>query len=230
MEQTTRIGRRDAYLAALRPSLADLDDIERAEVLDELTAALDETAAMHDGPLADVLGPPPAYIAAYRASAGLGLYVPAGPSRRRRLHMRASTWLQTRPWWPRAVAVGRLLRPSWWTVRGAALAALAVVLVGLADGLVQAFTLPTAILLVVGVALSMTAGPGRSTRRGRRLLHRAGNIVAAFLLLALLDGVAALSDQAYGRGWTAGYYDGLAARADSAGPSGEERAPALERP
>lgn len=200
MEQTTRTDRRDAYLAALVPYLDDLDTVERTEVLEELAAALDETAAEHDESLVDVLGPPASYVAAYRASAGLGPHVPATPSRRRALRARLSRWLRSQPWWPQVVALGQLLRPSWWTLRGAALAAVAGVVLGLFDDLLAAFTLPGAIVTVVGVALSMAAGPGRASPRSRRLAHRVLNVVAVLAVLGLLNTVSVVNDGALASG------------------------------
>lgn len=218
MEQTTRTSRRDAYLAALTPYLDDLDGLERAEVLDELAAALDETAAEHDGSLEEVLGTPGDYIGAYRSSAGLGPHEPAAAPRRRRLRTRAAAWIRMQPWWPRAVRLGELLRPSWWTLRGAALAALVGVMLGLLDELTAAFTLPGAIITVTGVALSMAAGAGRTSTRGRRLLHRVVNIVAVLVVVALLNAVAMIRDGAFANGWSDGFDAGLQAAVEPREP------------
>jgi hypothetical protein len=67
-----------------------------------------------------VLGPPAEYVAAYRASAGLEH---GHPQRTGRLRGLAST-VRAQRWWSRVSALAVLLQPAWWTLRGAALAAL----------------------------------------------------------------------------------------------------------
>ena len=61
----------EAYLAAVRASLSDIAEDERADLLAEVEASLVEAAGEGDRPIAS-LGPPEEFAAELRASAGLG--------------------------------------------------------------------------------------------------------------------------------------------------------------
>jgi uncharacterized membrane protein len=79
------------YAAAVRAAVADLGAEERAQLLDDLEAHLQEVAAESDAPLTERLGPPETYAAelraAYGAPPGAGRHAPAAlrkhPWRRR---------------------------------------------------------------------------------------------------------------------------------------------------
>jgi hypothetical protein len=58
------------YAAAVRAAVADLGDEERAQLLDDLEAHLQEVAAESGTPLTERLGPPEAYAAELRAAYG----------------------------------------------------------------------------------------------------------------------------------------------------------------
>jgi uncharacterized membrane protein len=58
------------YAAAVRAAVADLGDEERAQLLDDLEAHLQEVAAESGAPLTERLGPPEAYAAELRAAYG----------------------------------------------------------------------------------------------------------------------------------------------------------------
>ena len=60
-----------AYMAAVRIELEDLEPAERDDLLDDLEQHLHEVAAEEEGTLTDRLGPPAAYAAELRLSAGL---------------------------------------------------------------------------------------------------------------------------------------------------------------
>jgi HAAS len=59
------------YLDEVRSHLADLPTDERDDLLEDLEAHVHEVTAATDGPLDDALGPPAAFAAELRASAGL---------------------------------------------------------------------------------------------------------------------------------------------------------------
>jgi hypothetical protein len=109
----------DAYVDAVKAHLDDLAADEREEVLDDLRTHLAEVAAESDEPLARRLGPPDAYAAELRTSAGYG---PAASRRRR-------SWrdLVEHPSLASVRAFVPELKPGWWVARAAAIvAALAV--------------------------------------------------------------------------------------------------------
>ena len=79
----------EAYLAAVRTTLADLAPEERDDLLGEVQAALLEAAGEGDGPIAARLGPPEEFAAELRASAGLDPAPPPGPAQDGRRDWRA---------------------------------------------------------------------------------------------------------------------------------------------
>lgn len=104
-----------AYLAQLRAELADLAPDERDDLLAEVEASLLESAG--DEPLAAQLGPPAAFAADLRASAGL----PPKPTPK----APRSARIDFGP----ALAHARTLAPIWWALRGyVAVAALALLI------------------------------------------------------------------------------------------------------
>jgi hypothetical protein len=214
MEQPVQTDRVADYLADLRPHLDDLDPSERAEVLDELADALREVAAENDGPLRDVLGPPAEYVAAYRASAGLAQGQPQRPGRLRTLFRTVSDTMRAQPWWPHVQALAHLLRPAWWTLRGAVLA----VLVGNALGIfspAEILSFPGLLCVTAAVAASLAIGGGRRVTKGRRVALAAANVIAVVTALSIGSAVTQIRTE----GWAAGYDAGLQedARADVMG-------------
>jgi hypothetical protein len=204
MEPSVHTDRVAAYLAELRPHLDDLDPSERAEVLDELADALREVATEDQRPLREVLGPPADYVAAYRASAGLE----AQPSRSRgRLRSQIADiadTLRAQPWWPHARDLGRLLRPSWWTVRGGVLAVLpAFVFLG---SLSWAVSLGGLLFIAAGVAVSMAVRDGRQLTENLRLVLTGANVIAAVTVLPMISVAGASADSG---SWDSGYQAGL---------------------
>ena len=187
MEQSVQTDRVAAYLDELRPHLDDLDPTERAEVLDELADALREVAAEHDEPLHDVVGPPADYVAAYRASAGLGQGRPQRPGSLQAL----ATTVRAQRWWRHLRALAVLLQPAWWTLRGALLAGPLVF--GLGVSFPPVTTLIAAALFIGGIAASLRVGAGHRHARGARLLVLAGNVTAVVIALSLVS--MAASDQ-----------------------------------
>jgi hypothetical protein len=91
-----------AYLQQLRAELADLAPDERDDLLAEVEASLLESAG--DEPLDAQFGPPAAFAADLRASAGL----PPAPAVKRR---------RTLDWRP-ALDRAKTLAPIWWALRG----------------------------------------------------------------------------------------------------------------
>jgi hypothetical protein len=104
----------EAYLLELRAELADLAADERDDLLAEVEASLLESAG--DEPLAAQFGPPAAFAADLRASAGL----PPKPAPK---VMRAA-----RVDWRAVLAQTRVLAPIWWLVRGYVAVAFLVIL------------------------------------------------------------------------------------------------------
>ena len=191
---TVRDAAAQAYLAGVAAELADLPDEERADLLDETAALLDELVAEGGAPLTNRLGDPASYAAELRASAGLA---PAA-ARAGRLGSIRARWRGLRSG-PALVAVSGVLgsmRPLWWVLR-------AWVVVGLV-AMFPGQTTPTwsGVLLVgprvsdgdVGLLVLMLAIVG-SVHLGRRDVSRqlfvrrgvlALNVVAAAALLPVL--------------------------------------------
>jgi hypothetical protein len=115
------------YTARVAEQLDDLPDAERQELLEDLEQHLLEVAAEADGDLVERLGPPEAYAAELRASAGIA---PRGEPMERSARERLIAWT-TRSGPGRAIrslaateAVRGVrdflpeLRPGWWVLRG----------------------------------------------------------------------------------------------------------------
>jgi hypothetical protein len=224
MEQSIQTDRVADYLAELRPHLDDLDPNERAEVLDELADALREVAAEDDRPLREVLGSPAYYVAAYRASAGLERQQPQRSGRLRTLPENMRNTVRTHPWWPHVLALARLLRPAWWTLRGAVLA----VLLGGALGifrLSQVMSLLGLVCITGAVAASVAIGGGRQLTRGWRRVLAGANVIAVFAALTTASELSAVRDEGWGAGYDAAVRDELNVSSFGAGqlmlPDGE---------
>jgi hypothetical protein len=119
---STRSREAQAYLDGVGEALADLPEEERADLLDELAAHLDELAAEDVTPLESRLGSPQEYAAELRASAGL----PPARARGRavaealaRLHARRRSPAMAGP-----EEFLRSIRPAWWVLRAWILVAL----------------------------------------------------------------------------------------------------------
>jgi hypothetical protein len=124
---TVRDAEAQAYLDGVAAELGDLPDEERADLLDELAAHLDELVAEGDVPLAARLGEPAGYAAELRASAGLPSARPAGGPGVASRATDAMAWLRTQRRRPSVVVSEefvRSLRPAWWVLRAWVLLAL----------------------------------------------------------------------------------------------------------
>ncbi|MEO9175098.1 MAG: hypothetical protein ABI317_06240, partial [Gaiellales bacterium] len=121
----------DAYLAAVRAALGDIAEDERAELLAEVEASLIESAGEIESPFA-ALGPPEAFAAELRASAGLGEPSPFAPPSPGALAAARSLVhdLRRRRWVARTIPVGRELAPLWWLARGYLVVVALVVVTG----------------------------------------------------------------------------------------------------
>jgi uncharacterized membrane protein len=108
----------EAYLAAVAAALSDLPQDERADLLAEVEASLVEAVGDGDRPIAS-LGPPEAFAAELRASAGLGERAAAPASASGIDAIRSLvTVLARRPAVRAVLRLGRELAPAWWLVRG----------------------------------------------------------------------------------------------------------------
>ena len=103
----------EAYLAAVRASLSDIAEDERADLLAEVEASLVEAAGEGDRPIAS-LGPPEEFAAELRASAGLGepTEAPAAPRGRRRCARWWSSWATALAPVPRCASGASSRRPG----------------------------------------------------------------------------------------------------------------------
>jgi hypothetical protein len=177
----------EAYLAAVRSALSDLPEEERADLLAEVEASLVEAVGEGDRPIAS-LGPPEAFAAELRASAGLGEPAAARASSGGLDALRAfASRLAQRPAVLAAIRVARELAPAWWLLRGG----LVVAAVAAASGASWSIAHPwlphlpsaraTALWLVVAVAASFAVG-----------LRTRGRASAAVVIAVLAIDVVAL--------------------------------------
>ncbi len=178
------------YLDGVGAALADLPDEERAELLDELAAHVDELTAESDAPLETRLGTPADYAAELRASAGLP---PAGAPRRPfgRLRTGVQRWSARRE-----VAVIRdfltSLQPAWWVLRGWVVGAVAAHLTTSSPWDFSLLVFPGGFVgfwgTLAAVIVSVQMGRGRIAlpwRRWREVLV-AVNIGAALAVIPVL--------------------------------------------
>jgi hypothetical protein len=108
----------EAYLAAVRAALSDVPEDERADLLAEVEASIVEAVGEGERPIAS-LGPPQAFAAELRASAGLGEQAAPAVSRSGVDALRtAAAELARHPAIERATRLARELAPAWWLVRG----------------------------------------------------------------------------------------------------------------
>jgi len=170
-----------AYLYAVRAALRDLPESTRDELLEDLPEHLAEVLAEAGGTLLERLGPPEAYAAELRASAGFvgGFPDPPPPSRLVALRSALLGWLRVADGkagpmlgYERASEFLLLLRPAWWVLRGYLLA---MVLAWMLDDSGQPMGLlpriggseVVAVLLIAGAVLG-------SIWLGRRSFRSAG--------------------------------------------------------
>jgi hypothetical protein len=191
------------YLAAVSRELADLPAAERDDLLEDLDSHLHEVIADGEGSLEQRLGPPEAYAAELRTSAGLSSSDRSTASLLHRAvtSLSANTiWRRTaeHPWTRATLEFLPQLRPAWWIVR----AWLAVnVIAGVRSLNTNGFSgfgnfghrfdlVPQVsstkfvgvLLLVLAVPISVSIGR-RTLRGGPRWLVLAGNVFAAILVV-----------------------------------------------
>ena len=190
------------YVDQVRQALADLPPAVRDELLEDLPEHLAEVAAEGHGSLTERLGPPEAYAIELRSAAGV-----AAPAATVNLDQRIGSAVTRLRGRLRALdgrlgpAIGygrlsdflRLLRPSWWLLRGYLVAMLVtLVLTGQEFGLLPRLggsTLAALLLLTATVIGSIWLGR-RSDRLGRRprwVLHLSGALLVIFGLVAFLE-------------------------------------------
>jgi hypothetical protein len=177
----------EAYLAAVRAALSDIGEEERADLLAEVEASLVEAVGEGDRPIAS-LGPPEAFAAELRASAGLGEPATAPAARNGLDALRALAFgLAQRPAVRAAVRLARELAPAWWLVR-AGLVVVAAAAASSASWSIAHPWLPhlpsaraSALWLVVAVAASFAVG-----------LRTRGRASAAVVIAVLAVDVVAL--------------------------------------
>ena len=174
----------EGYVAAVREHLSDLSEEERAELLDDLRQHLAEIGSEEGGAsLRGRLGDPAAYADELRTAAGLARRSQEAQPKTR---LRAPARLKEAANAARHVVAD--LRPTWWLVRGALVAALPF---WLGDNADDNFPVPSPgdshlmglIVLAIGAALSVWLGRS-ADQTGWRRVGMAAN--AAVVLIALL--------------------------------------------
>ncbi|HEU4423286.1 MAG TPA: hypothetical protein VFR67_12200 [Pilimelia sp.] len=190
------------YVDGVRAALADLPAPVREELLEDLADHLAEVAAEADGTLEERLGPPAAYAAELRATAGVTgsgrsprFQWDAARLRASRAARSADVRLGRTLGYERASDFGRLLRPGWWVLRGYLLALLFLgVFFNEQRGLLPSADESAWVWFgVVAVGVIASVRLGKATLRQRRWpawLVMAGNtlLVLAVLVVANVDG------------------------------------------
>lgn len=179
------------YLEQVKEALADLADEERAELLDDVSQHLADIGAEDGGhSLRDRLGDPAAYAEELRTAAGLGSQTLVGDSPLRNPGEVLTAGIQG----------GRELiadlRPAWWIIRGALLAALPFWLGSNAD---DNFPVPSPgdnhalglVFLLIGAGLSAWLGRSADRPSWRRLGIATNVLFFIGLVLTSLSPVAA---------------------------------------
>lgn len=183
----------ERYLAAVRAHLADLSPAERDDVLEDLEQHLTEVDAESDEPLAARLGPPDAYAAELRVSAGLAPPGAPRPGPLARIRERAAA-LHANPRVGPAVAFARDLQPGWWVARGYLAALIWSVLFEAHYAYGMASPIPVfagrrmlgLLLAVALIVLSVHLGRRAAGSRGYRRLSVAVTAGVALLSLPVL--------------------------------------------
>ena len=190
-----------SYLDAVAAHLASvpwLSEVDRLELLDDLTQHLSEVAAEDAAPLAERLGPPVAYADELLAAAGLDRpsAAPAGPTAEGIGAALTAGWGRLRSF----VAEVGDLRPAWWILRGYLAASLLGALTGGGDhgGGHPGFPVPAVFgssvlgLFTVVAAVRMSVHWGRHGRPARRWVAQGAvavlGVYGAVLLAQLGDG------------------------------------------
>ncbi|MBT0992874.1 hypothetical protein KIN34_01030 [Cellulomonas sp. DKR-3] len=195
-----------AYAAQVRTALADLGTDQVDELTDGLEADLAEAladapgAGRPAGTLAELFGTPAEYAAELRSAAGLA--APGAPRRRtldERVRARGARAVATGTellkvlratrWWPPTEDFLVALRPVWWLLRGWALTALVLTVIGGWRG--DRLPLPATgfgyVLLLVLVVTSVQWGRGRWRARERwNGLLMAVSVLGAFAAAVLV--------------------------------------------
>jgi hypothetical protein len=178
----------EAYLAAVRAALSDLPEDERADLLAEVEASLVEAVGEGERPIAS-LGPPEAFAAELRASAGLGEQAaPAGARSGMRALRAAAEELGRHPALQTAIRLARELAPAWWLVRGCLLVAAFAAATSASWSIAHPWLphLPsaraTALWLIVAIVVSFAVGLRTRGRASRGVLIAVLAIDVAALL------------------------------------------------
>lgn len=175
----------EEYLAEVRQHLSDLNDEERAELLEDLKQHLSDVGEEEAGvSLRERLGEPASYANELRTAAGLSPSAEAAAPVPDRVALRRVLGDGVRG--VKQVAVD--LRPAWWVVRGALLAALPFW--WRPDGnddfpVPSPFGMPGVGLLVLllGVGLSVWTGRSADQPKWRRVGMAANGVLLAALAL-----------------------------------------------
>lgn len=195
------------YLDACDAALADLPPAERAELLEDLAAHLDEIAAEEGDALSIRLGPPGAYAEEFRASAGYPALNsearPQPPLRERAstlvhgARLRLVAWIDSLPGGAALRHVLIRLRPAWWFIRAWVAAYLVV-----GDSLLNSFGFGgKRPFLVLAACLGVSVAWGLRAERARGGLPTVERLVLlglnATAVLLCYGGISAIGPLAY---------------------------------
>jgi hypothetical protein len=188
------------YMARVGEQLDDLPDEERQELLEDLEQHLLEVAAEAGGDLAERVGPPEAYAAELRATAGLP---PRGERSGRSFRTRLAMWAaSSRPGRVVHSLAGTTavrgvrdslpeLRPGWWVLRGyLAVFAIAIMwgdpsVAPLKRVLVPSVYGPLVGLALVGLAMWASVKLGRRTTVSQTARRSSVVVSVVVVLMAL---------------------------------------------
>lgn len=172
-----------AYVGLVRTALRDLAPEDLEDLTGGLEADLAELAAESEEPLISRLGEPSSYAAELRSAAGFPPAVPVVDAKEPWLRRTRAQWRGRWEDWRAAYPWLEQVRPIWWVIRGAVLAYLLLMVLG-----VHRINL---LGLVAGAALSFWVGLLQDGWRGwRSRLVFVANVAAGLLVLPALFAVA----------------------------------------
>ena len=185
------------YVESCEIYLADLDELTRAQLRNDVREIVTEVCSELDGAPQDLVGPPLRFVTELRNAAGLPSLAPADVAaarpRRATLRDRLSVlWNNRAIAWTRALAPE--LRPAWWVARGVFIAGVLGMLTGAARprwllGLLPhwpVFGSTSLGLAAIGACVYASVEAGRRRQRGvSRVVRAVASLVAVLFALNL---------------------------------------------
>ena len=185
------------YVDSCEIYLADLDEVTRAQLRNDVREIVTEVCSELDGAPQDLVGPPLRFVTELRNAAGLPALatadVAAGRPRRATLRDRLSLlWSNRAIVWTRVLVPD--LRPAWWVARGVLIAGALGMLTGAARprwllGLLPhwpVFGSTSLALAAIGACVYASVEAGRRHQRGvSRVVLALASVVAVVFALSL---------------------------------------------